>query len=309
MQKPELSEREIQLIEMLRREAHDVKDCFTRFSFQAIAVSGIVLGFIAKFQESTPWLGFSSVFVIIITLVVSRIGNYKYATANRHFGYELYLQRTRWINDYPPPGWQSYMKKIGWEEAMNAWRIVQASIFVKLYNSGAYKANTLKSDFEDAPNKWFCQRDFTTGKAKGDGAASEYHPGDYLKIMLDVLHLITILSFIPIIIIPVQFILCGKYFEAILSMLIAAPIFIISLTHINIRIKRRRILEDGLLSIQSCAITWQAVVVAHFRALDSIAEDGDNYSEYTRKLSSQAENLTQNVLNIHGWIRVPHAAE
>jgi len=71
------------LIERIRKEANDVKNCFTTFSFQAIAFSGIVLAGITAYQPNQPFVGLASIFIIVIVLMVSKIGNYKYATANR----------------------------------------------------------------------------------------------------------------------------------------------------------------------------------------------------------------------------------
>ena len=79
----------VQFPKWIRDEANEVKGCFTTFSFQAIALSGIVLGAMAAYQPNQPFVGLAGLLVIVVVLTVSEIGNYKYGTANRHFGYQL----------------------------------------------------------------------------------------------------------------------------------------------------------------------------------------------------------------------------
>ncbi len=52
-----------------------------------------MLGFIAKFQVESPYVGFTSGLITMIVFSVSKIGIYKYGTANKNFGYELHLSR------------------------------------------------------------------------------------------------------------------------------------------------------------------------------------------------------------------------
>ena len=84
---------EEELIQRLREEAFNVKDCFTKFSFQALGLSAVVLGLIVRFQIEFALTGFASVPVIVFLLLVARIGLHKYETANRLYGYELHLCR------------------------------------------------------------------------------------------------------------------------------------------------------------------------------------------------------------------------
>ena len=60
---------------------------------------------------------------------------------------------------------------------------------------------------------------------------------------------------------------------------------------------RPSILEDELLSIHSCAIVWEAVVVCHYLALEGGLE------HYTERLASHATKVGQNVFSIHRWLR------
>ena len=78
-----------------------------------------------------------------------------------------------------------------------------------------------------------------------------------------------------------------------------------------VRIRRvrakRQILEKELLSINSCAILWLAVVVAHFRALAAIDADSEDqtvpsYRNYTAKLAEQARSLRDHMPDIYDWV-------
>ena len=83
--------------------------------------------------------------------------------------------------------------------------------------------------------------------------------------------------------------------------ILAGMFFLIVLRDLRIR-RRRRILEDELLSIHSCAIVWQAVVLAHYLALD---KGGASYLHYTERLAEQAVNIADNVFTIHDWLAKP----
>ena len=108
-------------IDQLRKEANEVKSCFTTFSFQGIAVSGLILAAITRYQVEDATVGLAGILVMLIVQTVSQIGNYKYGTANRHFGYQLYCEMLKTRNE-PVPA-------VGWEEAIQAWRVVQPKLF------------------------------------------------------------------------------------------------------------------------------------------------------------------------------------
>jgi hypothetical protein len=63
--------------------------------------------------------------------------------------------------------------------------------------------------------------------------------------------------------------------------------------------RRRTILEDELLSIHSCAIVWQAVVICHYESLAPKLE------HYTERLARVAQELATEPLDIHGWLTRP----
>jgi hypothetical protein len=68
----------------------------------------------------------------------------------------------------------------------------------------------------------------------------------------------------------------------------------------QIRIDRRRvILEDELLSIHSCAIVWEAVVICHFLALK---DHGDGIEHYSEKLACRAREVALNAFSLPTWL-------
>jgi hypothetical protein len=289
-----------ELIVRLRNEANFVKDCFTKFSFQTIAFSAIVFGIIAKYQEENELIALSLIMVMILNIAVSRIGTYKYGTANRNFGYELHLYRTKNIKVDHENGWNSSMRKIGWEEAMRAWRIVQPVVFSHLYYTNWLSPNWLKKGHRRAIEyKWF-----DLNKIIIEG--SEYHSGSYLKTMHFVIHSILVLSIIPMIIMTYQ--LHTEKIKLFWPSVILNIVIVLLVAHRIIKNRaRRKILENGLLSIHSCSIMWQAVVVAHYRALEQTLTENNGacLKDYTKNLSVQALELRNNIADIHIWVTRP----
>jgi len=69
----------------------------------------------------------------------------------------------------------------------------------------------------------------------------------------------------------------------------------------NRRIRLRRvILERELQSIHSSAIVWQAVLLAHHRALDG---SENRYDHYTERLAEQAQSLAERPFEVHDWLQ------
>src|SRR5690242_16138104 len=301
----ELTDAEKALIRMLRSEASEVKDCFTRFSFQALAFTAPVLAIIANFTNRFSVVAVGSSAVVSLILAVARIGTYKYATANRNFGYELHLHRTASLSESTEDGWKLYMRKIGWEEAIRAWRIVQATVFEHLYYS------RLLYDWIELPNYLkLCHREpllhqlkrqlyircrclrfrhrqrlsqrlkltprhkryewFNPSQQIVQGSA--YHAGSYLETMLRVLHTLALLATTPLIWATVN--LYRTHNIATWKLFLATSFCVLLLAFIFKNIikdnARRKLLEGGLLCIHSSAIMWQAVVLAHYKALRRI---------------------------------------
>jgi hypothetical protein len=302
-----LSEDEKEIIKVLREEAYHVKDCFTKFSFQAIIFATIAIGILAKAGPDIYTISLACISVIFILLTVARIGTHKYATANRIYGYELHLYRCKYSLVDPNKGWQPYMRRIGWEEAMRAWRVVQATVFEHLYFKGKLWPNYLRYRVkkEKKELKWFLPKELVE-------TGATYHSGSYIKIMFGVLYLLAFLSTLPILFYIIQKSDFEPKLEVLMNKTNLLPeiLFVLLLAWVLKGIiktnARRKMLESGLLSIHSCAIMWQAVVLAHYRALKkSKLEPEGVYTNYTKHLSEEAKHLKQNILKIHQWNNDP----
>lgn len=197
----------------------------------------------------------------------------------------------------PPDGWQGYMRTIGWEEAIRAWRIVHATLFCELHYFQMFTPNFLRRKFwkKEKEHRWFQPK-----KLIDEG--TYYHAGSYLRTMNSVLHSMAFLCTVPLVIATVQ-----TYFQKqdlypwFLTLSVAA--FAILLLRFLQDTVRRRLLEYGILSIHSCAVTWQAVVVAHYRSLRGTVEGSPHsFKGYTHCLSMQAKSLVENPFDIYNWV-------
>lgn len=312
-----LSEDERELILTLRSEANAVKEAFTRYAFQSLALSAAGLGLIIKYQPEEPLVGLAAFPVIMIVLAVARMGVSKYATANRHNGYELHLHRTSKLPD--SASWSSNMREIGWEEAMRAWRIVQAMTFAHVYETGTWKRNIMRPEFQAQRSSradlfWFDIGTLLSAVPVPSGVpAPRWHSGMYLQTVLRILHGVAFVLLLPVVLVPIQLMTnswFGERSSTSTAEIVAAWIaFAIGLVGVITRERqvdcRRRVLESGLLSIHSCAIMWHAVVTAHHRAMAALkVHQGPaaGLRGYSAELAKQGVDLNQDVLNIHMWI-------
>lgn len=365
----------VTLIGYLRNEAYAVRDCFTRYSIQALAVSGGLVVAIAKFQTENPYTGLISIFPIILIILVLQMGVHKFATSNRLLGYELHLQRT--AHYISRDNCQEIIENVGWEEAMRAWRIVQPTLWHNIYEPQVPKAtgsssltgleriyrrfdsliaksirkslslfvegknfnlwyytiatrNEIDRSIESGTKidgyvgYWFDQsKAFDRLREEPDKFEVAYNPGGYLGTM-------TLLFVLSIAIcVSLQYLALAQIWLGYLSKTIyelglgsrlaivvlnlAITIFVIAtsfavcaaLRNINSRIQT---LESGLLSIHSCAILWEAVVLAHLRALEELHFFDEGYPVktmhgYTKAIARQANDIAANyVTRIHAWI-------
>lgn len=192
-----LSLSEFRLLDQLRREAEAVKDCFTQFAFRAWALSTAALGLLITGSRFVPEAAFVAPFIVLVILSVVRIGLHKYGTANRHFGFELYMNRRRRIAPGVLKGsWQPYMRDIGWEEAHYAWRVVQSALYKEIYDlvgksDGFFSRITFRARYKQ------CILVNHSPRSR-DKTDAYYHPGGYLEKTTKVLHLYAFGSLLPL---------------------------------------------------------------------------------------------------------------
>ena len=86
------------VIGFLRKEAFDVRDCFTRYSVYMFMASAALVVAIARFTLEDPekylYVGLFGFFPALFLFLVLGMGAHKFGTSNRILGYELHLQRT-----------------------------------------------------------------------------------------------------------------------------------------------------------------------------------------------------------------------
>jgi uncharacterized membrane protein len=347
---------ERKLIEELRTEAAAAKSCFTTFSFQTIAFSAAVLGIIFNTIKDNPMSALAVIPGVSLLMIVCRIGIYKYMTANRNYGCQFYLEQSRifWdksqeTNDLKK-AWELMIKTRNWEQIFRVWRIIQPTIFRTIYRTPSTniidaihpsmyqltkeakkqlskyltkEAKKQTSKYHPSLEKkddvypWFMVKTISRFKQV------EYYSGTYLKNMLLLLLIMQYLFLIPLVIAIVNFLdennpLYEGVKSAKVDLLILAFWILLTLIifrHIRIY-RRRKIIEDELLSIHSCAITWKMVVLAHYRTL-KIAEQfcekkrltkSDicyfyNFDRfYLENIAKEAYEIANNVFQIHTWI-------
>jgi hypothetical protein len=125
-------------VRAVRHEAESVKNCFTNQAHQAMVASATIAAVMASILKGAfdPYVvGLGALLISGLCISVSRVGCHKYNTANRVSGYQIHLSR---VVDYEEakPDRQSIaaeLRRIDWEEAMFAWRVVQPKIFHFFY--------------------------------------------------------------------------------------------------------------------------------------------------------------------------------
>jgi hypothetical protein len=261
-------EDERKLIETLRKEAQEVKDCFTRFSFAALGIATGVFGLIASQMKDHEWVAFAAVPVIVMLVVVARIGTYKYATSNRNFGYELHLGRVRASG---PP------QAVVYEEAMLAWRIVQATIFKSLHSWWGMKRGRVA---------WCVMPQHHIGSLKQD---ARYAAGSYLRNMLVMLLVVTGLAVIPLILLAFRKPADDLQSWGCISLVACVPYTLYYFWRI---FRDCSMLEGGMKSIQGCAIMWDAVEQAHLCAAKGTKAGS---TDYMKKLADETSAICASI--------------
>ena len=124
----------------IRKEAWELKDCCTRYAFQGITLLTTAYAIIGRLIFTSINVGFVGAILAVLCLVLISLITYKYGSSNRVYGYLLHIQRsnpsksnlTDEFSLSPPKseyGWGPWMRFIGWEEALRAWRVVQPTVY------------------------------------------------------------------------------------------------------------------------------------------------------------------------------------
>ncbi len=274
---PEDSDRTSTLAGQLRSEANNYKDSFTWQAFQALSISSVTLGGIVYLMfNSSIYFGLTAPAILILALGTCRLGAHSYSSANRHYGYELFLYRIRTIPVKSYGRWRNEYADIEWEAAMRAWRVVQASLYEAVYKpaKGLLTADPYRVGFDPARRPlWFSQASLF-GVTKG----VKWYAGSYLdrvqfmlfRVADFALVIVAITAVAPILNEKLRLVGASPEFNYALQFVVWVILFlafILVRARVQVEQGRRKMLEDGLLSIHSCAIVWQAVVLAHFTAL------------------------------------------
>jgi len=319
---------EDELIQALRKEAYDVKQCFTQYSFQGISLVLATLSLSVQFNEKPLLAGLIGIPLTLVLILIAQIGTHKMHTANRLNGYELHIQRIRRYCMSGAPGWRNRMRDIGWEEALRAWRIVQPTVFEYLYVYGNLRhrprasggrpflrrirefflfwtVDRLRKSYMNSrgekifppKDKWFETRSHLE-------AGMSYFAGGYLRTILSLVNFAALIC-VAIVLMTIyrMFTHVGSTCESkAVAIVISIVIYGIFGNLFKSR-SRRILLEEGFLSINSCAVMWQITVHLHFVTLAELA-DGDrfvSYKMYSRTLGKHAKEFADNVFNLYEW--------
>jgi hypothetical protein len=316
------------VIQAIRAEATSVKQCFTSYSFQALALASTILGISFGAMSNYPNAVYAPLPAIALLMAVGRMGIFKYATANRNHGYELHLARSKrlsypWANS-ARPRWHPDMRHLAWEEAVRAWRVVQPTLFRCIYRTpeggaigewlethylgwvnsfrpGLYQlapsARVMLEAFESGDSSsssypWFLPGRLAAAASKGTEPKVIYYAGSYLRTVLSLLAFVQYVLLLPLGLAMLSRPSIAK------SVVLCLGVTLVTLRSLRLT-RRRELLEDELLSIHSCAIVWQAVVMAHFMAVE---RTGDTYNHYTQRLGEQAQDIARHALRLHDWL-------
>jgi hypothetical protein len=314
------------ILDQLHAEVRGLQDNFTKYCFQAVSICSVTAGVIFHYMNENPYVGAAAFVLLPIVLITSRMGNNNYASIQRILGYELHLARTLNVPDRFKGRWKEEYRNIKWEEAMRAWRIIQPSLYDKIYVGGRlFVPARYKSGFTPSKHNplWFCQKSLL-----GDNKNATWYPGTYLQVIQRILYAIAgialiIMSLAPFFVLakeryPVGY-MSHEWVNALISLGIAGegglrnlyllchslipgvgsiatspyPVsptvewhavwhfimfmftvvallvaIVFTFSRFRVDVQRRGAMEDGLLSIHSCAIVWQAVVIAHYEAVE-----------------------------------------
>lgn len=312
-------------LQELRDEANAEKACFVRYSFQTFGLTAVWLGLLIRYQPEHFAIGFSGFFIAALCVAVGRLGIYKYASANRINGVELHVGRLNQLDDSEL---LRHTLSIPWEVLMKAWRVVQPTIFEKIYHTNRNSKYGFLSFFfpikegfieerhaDKKESFWFLPERIV---AK---AGALYFGGSYLRTMLSLHMVFAGLGIVAALLGLVQYYFLGaplpgqESAEQVVdpNVAVALPlacVWLAAAASVYLRFRflwnRQIKLESELLSIHSCAVTWHAVCAAHLAALSDLGASPNmrvkSLDGYLGRLSHHAQLAAERVDKIHDWI-------
>lgn len=147
--KKHLSDSKVEIIKRLREEAGHAKNCFTQYTFQSLVFSSAAIGLILSHTKDKPINALSVLPITVLLVIMSWIGIYKYATANRAYGLQQFIEKqyifseSRIDSEEENEAFSAFKLIVlndHWEHIFRVIKIVEPTIFNKIYNcSSMYK--------------------------------------------------------------------------------------------------------------------------------------------------------------------------
>jgi hypothetical protein len=172
-----------------RQESSEVKKCFTNQVHQTIiACAGILTVVISIMGKDINFylLAITSLLLIATCLLTINVGSHKYNTSNRTLAYQIHLSR---ITDYEESKsddeglLSNELRRIDWEEAMFAWRVVQPIIYDYFYGIGRKYKTENRNEIEEEIKKypWYDTKKLisVSFKEKGNKVKGKFYPGTF----------------------------------------------------------------------------------------------------------------------------------
>jgi hypothetical protein len=287
-----------EIINELRKEAYQVKECAIQYFVRCTIFVTAFLGVILAFHKDNEYVLLCSILALLVLSASNKILLHKYGTANRNLGYELHLERSKHYKELynSKLAWDDGFKNIGWEEAMRAWRIVQATVFEAICKK---RYNKYKVDINQVEYPWFDIKKLIDAQEE-----VSYYAGSFLRKTSRILLYLMFISLFPLALFIQEN--TGDSIDisiGILAFVVGIAFIAHTWIYGHYRLKQ---LESGILSISSCSVTWHAVILAHFRALEMrksyTPQKRTKKNGYAYNISVQAKRLAKEIIHIHDWI-------
>ncbi len=302
----------LEQIDDLRKDARRLKQRITQLTFVGVAISAIMFGVVVGYFPEDPRASVAVATVVILLLFVAQTNISLQERANCRIAYELYLLWTNELPDDPPDGWQRYMRTIPWEDALRAWYIVYRVVLSQFYYPALRQTTYSRvkhwlSVFGlprySRLDEWKLHNNWLQSNEKIE--AKSTYGSSYIRNMISILHLMAVGSTILLIIEAFRFSTNSP--DSYLSSMIVQIALIVQIAFLTVLVGQRirrdrfslRVLEEGFLSVPACAVFWQAVIVAHFRAVQATSV---GLSDYKKMLLVEAQDLSRHLNQVSQWV-------